>query len=144
MKIGELAAHAGCDTPTIRYYEKEGLLREPPRTDAGYREYNAIHVDQLNFIRHCRSVGITLSEIKTLQYYQADPSSACLGVNTLLDQHINKIHQQIESMRRLEQQLLSLRDSCQENHTVSECGILQSLMSGADDCACHAASLPIE
>jgi Cd(II)/Pb(II)-responsive transcriptional regulator len=141
MKIGELATRAGCDTPTIRYYERERVLQEPPRTDSGYRHYTQQHLDHLNFVLHCRSVGITLAEIRLLQQYQADPTSACQGVNALLDQHVARIHQQIEAMHRLEQQLIALRQSCEDthHHTVQDCGILQSLMTGPDDhaCACH-------
>jgi Cd(II)/Pb(II)-responsive transcriptional regulator len=139
MKIGELASRAGCDAPTIRYYEREGVLREPPRTESGYRHYTQEHLDRLYFVLHCRSVGITLAEIKVLQQYQADPGLACEGVNALLDEHVAKIHQQIAAMHRLEQQLIALRQSCQDNHTVGECGILQNLMAGTDtrNCACH-------
>jgi len=145
MKIGELATRAGCDTPTIRFYEREGVLDEPPRTESGYRHYTQQHLDRLNFVLHCRSVGITLAEIKTLQRYQADPRLACEGVNALLDEHIARIHQQIEAMHRLEKQLTALRSSCHDTHTVEECGILQNLMAGAEErvCACHAAETAV-
>jgi Cd(II)/Pb(II)-responsive transcriptional regulator len=141
MKIGELAARAGCDAPTIRYYEREGVLQTPPRTESGYRHYTQQHLEQLNFVLHCRSVGITLAEIKSLQQYQSDPTRACAGVNALIDQHVARIHQQIEAMHRLEQQLIALRNSCADNHTIQECGILQNLMTGRPEdhsCACHA------
>ena len=44
MKIGELATHAGCDVQTVRFYEREGLLEEPPRDASGYRQYDERHV----------------------------------------------------------------------------------------------------
>jgi DNA-binding transcriptional MerR regulator len=39
MKNGELAAEAGCDVQTVRFYEREGLLAEPEREASGYRRY---------------------------------------------------------------------------------------------------------
>ena len=41
MRIGELARRTHCDVETVRYYEKAGLLQEPGRSSAGYREYKA-------------------------------------------------------------------------------------------------------
>ena len=40
----QLAHATGCNIETIRYYEKTGMLPDPPRTDAGYRIYGADHV----------------------------------------------------------------------------------------------------
>jgi len=62
MKIGELARHTETQAETIRYYEQEGLLPKPGRTDSNYRVYGQAHVDRLLFIRHCRSLDMTLDE----------------------------------------------------------------------------------
>ena len=61
MKIGELATHAGCDVQTVRFYEREGLLEEPPRDASGYRHYDERHVSRLRFIRHLRTLDIPLA-----------------------------------------------------------------------------------
>ncbi|MFT4194669.1 MAG: MerR family transcriptional regulator [Ottowia sp.] len=63
MKIGELARETACSTPTIRYYEKIGLLPAPRRTDSAQRLYGAQDVRRLRFIRRCRESGFTLSDI---------------------------------------------------------------------------------
>ena len=62
MKIGELAAQTGCDVQTVRFYEREGLLAVPDREPSGYRRYAARHLEQMRFIRHCRSLDIPLTE----------------------------------------------------------------------------------
>jgi Cd(II)/Pb(II)-responsive transcriptional regulator len=144
MLIGALATHAGCHTETIRYYEREGLLQKPSRTTAGYRSYTSEHLEQLNFVRHCRSLGMTLLEIRTLQSFRANPNLACTDINTLLDQHIVRIHQQIEAMHFLKKQLLALRDRCHDNLPASECGILNMLISAGagNECVCHALAHP--
>ena len=66
MKIGELADMAQCTVETVRYYEKEGLLPAPARTTGNFREYGAEHVDRLCFIRNCRALDMSHSEIRTL------------------------------------------------------------------------------
>ena len=140
MRIGELARLTHCDVETVRFYEREGLLDEPTRETNGYRSYTAIHAAQLNFIRHCRSLGIGLSDIRMLRRFQADPSQPCDEVNELIDNQISRIHQQIESMRVLEQQLRTLRESCHAHQASSaNCGIIKSLQQPIDDenCSCH-------
>jgi Cd(II)/Pb(II)-responsive transcriptional regulator len=136
MWIGELAKKSGCDADTIRYYEREGLLEKPPRTTSGYRCYAAEHLGQLNFVRHCRSLGMTLAEIRTLQGFQANPNLACTDINILLDRHITRVHRQVKAMRRLETQLIALRDRCHDTLTASECGILKTLINVADGGDC--------
>lgn len=141
MRIGELAKQSGCDTETIRFYEREGLLTLPPREANGYRNYTEAHLVQLNFIRHCRSLGIGLAEVRILRSFQASPELACDGINELIEQQIARIHQQVESLRTLEQQLHALRDTCHAHQTARECGILQTLSRAAEGeaCSCHAA-----
>jgi Cd(II)/Pb(II)-responsive transcriptional regulator len=145
MRIGELARLAHCDVETVRFYEREGLLDEPARETNGYRSYAGAHVAQLNFIRHCRSLGIGLADIRMLRRFQVDPSQPCDEVNQLIDCQIERIHQQIASMRTLEQQLRTLRDTCHaHNRSSSECGIMKNLEQPMDEesCSCHADADP--
>lgn len=139
MRIGELAKQTGCDVETVRYYEKAGLLPEPSRSDSGYRQYMASHLERLQFIRHCRSLQMGLPDIRVLLELQAQPTTGCQGVNDLLDHHIELIRVQMQKLQSLEQQLMRLRHQCEEPHLVQECGILQNLNEGASgtDCACH-------
>ncbi|WP_114152215.1 Cd(II)/Pb(II)-responsive transcriptional regulator [Chromobacterium haemolyticum] len=139
MLIGELARQTGCEVETIRYYEREGLLSAPLRSASGYRCYNAEQLGELNFILHCRSLGMSLADIRQLAAFKADSSLACDDINQLIDRQVSKVHQQVESLRLLEQQLLALRDRCHDHHTVAECGILQTLVeaSEGEPCVCH-------
>ena len=66
MKIGELAKLTDCQVETIRYYERERLLPEPARSEGNYRLYTQAHVERLTFIRNCRSLDMTLEEIRSL------------------------------------------------------------------------------
>ncbi len=142
MRIGELARLSDCDVETIRFYEREGLLAAPAREANGYRSYTEAHLVQLNFIRHCRSLGIGLPEVRILRSFQARPELACEEINQLIDQQIGRIHQQVETLRLLERQLHALRDTCRATQRASECGILRNLAQAAEGegCSCHSAA----
>jgi Cd(II)/Pb(II)-responsive transcriptional regulator len=127
MKIGELAQVAQCTVETIRYYEKEGLLSEPERTAANYRSYGAAHVERLRFIRNCRTLDMTHSEIRTLLGLMDKPDDGCGAVNHLLDDHIGHVDARIAELQQLKQQLLLLRQQCQAEKTTEVCGILHGL-----------------
>ena len=139
MRIGELAKQSDCDVETVRFYEREGLLDVPAREANGYRSYTETHQVQLKFIRHCRSLGMGLPEVRSLRRFQASPESACGEIDQLVDRQIARIHQQIESLRLLERQLHSLRDTCHASQKASDCGILRTLAQAAEGeaCSCH-------
>ena len=95
MKIGELASAAKTQVETIRYYEREGLLPQAPRSDGNYRIYGPQHVERLAFVRHCRSLDMTLDEIRVLLRYKDAPQAECGEVNALLDEQIGHVTQRI-------------------------------------------------
>lgn len=66
MRIGEFAAAAEVGVQTIRYYERCGLLRDPPRTTGGFRLYSDDDLLRLRFIRRAQSFGFALREIQVL------------------------------------------------------------------------------
>lgn len=139
MRIGELAQRGGSDVETVRFYERDGLLDAPAREPNGYRNYTDLHLSQLNFIRHCRSLGMGLPDIRTLRSFQNNPDLACDEVNQLIDAQIARIHEQVESMRLLEQRLHALRDTCHAHQTARDCGIMRNLGQAAEGegCSCH-------
>lgn len=139
MKIGELAAQAGCDVQTVRFYEREGLLEAPLREASGYRRYDERALEKLRFLRHCRSLDIPLPEVRQLMAFAARPDQSCGEVNQLLDRHIGLVKQRLRSLKILEGQLVALRRSC-DGDTSHPCAILEAFQAAARDtaCACHA------
>lgn len=134
MKIGQLAAATGTQVETIRYYEREGLLPVPPRTEGNYRVYGAAHVDRLAFIRHCRCLDMTLDEIRVLLRFKDAPQAACGEVDALLDGHIGHVVARIHALRALEKELRGLRAQCApgpQGEVAGDCGILQGLEEAA-------------
>lgn len=130
IKIGELAKQTGCSVETIRFYEKEEILTPPQRSaENNYRIYNRNHVEQLLFIRRCRSLDMSLDEIKRLLHLRSTPQEDCTEVSDLLDTHINQIDEHLSDLEHLKQQLESLRQRCSGAHPAEQCGILQELNS---------------
>lgn len=131
MKIGELAVLANTPVETIRFYEREALLPPAGRTAGNYRIYEAGDAERLAFIRHCRSLDMTLGEIRALLRLRDAPTQTCAEVNELLDAHIGHVADRMRELRILEKQLKALREHCRARGTISECGILNQLTQEA-------------
>lgn len=131
LKISELANATGIQVETIRFYEREGLLPLPPRTSGNYRVYDAGHVERLAFIRHCRSLDMTLDEIRVLLRLKDAPQADCGEVNELLDEHIGHVAARIRELRELEKQLKQLRQQCAIPRDTAHCGILREIAHNA-------------
>lgn len=127
LKIGELASRTGSSVETIRYYEQQNLLPQPPRSTGNYRLYGDAHVKRLQFIRHCRSLDMTLDEIRALLDFRDRPQQDCAGVNALLDHHIGHVAHRIDELKALQAQLEELRSRCHGVQSAEACGILQGL-----------------
>ena len=127
MKIGELARLAGSNVETIRYYERDGLLPVPARSEGNYRIYGETHVQRRFFIRRCRGLDMTLDEIRVLLHFKESPLENCADVNSLLERHIGHVTQRMQELQELERQLNDLRERCGEARDAAHCGILDSL-----------------
>jgi Cd(II)/Pb(II)-responsive transcriptional regulator len=132
MRIGELARATGTHVETIRYYEREGLLPAPARSEGNYRMYDDSHVDRLLFIRHCRQLDMTLDEIRVLLRFKDAPEAHCGEVDAVLEQHIAHVGARIAELQALQSHLLELRAQCQHAQGASaDCGILQELSNSS-------------
>jgi Cd(II)/Pb(II)-responsive transcriptional regulator len=131
MKIGELAHATQTPVQTIRYYEREALLPLAPRSEGNYRIYGPAHAERLGFVRHCRSLDMSLDEIRVLLSVKDAPSAQCGDVNALLDVHMGQVAARIRSLRQLEKQLKALRLRCGDVQDAAHCGILSGLAQAA-------------
>ncbi|AHC76500.1 Cd(II)/Pb(II)-responsive transcriptional regulator [Pseudomonas aeruginosa] len=131
MRIGELGKKADCLVQTVRFYESEGLLPEPARSEGNFRLYDEVHLQRLLFIRRCRAKDMTLDEIRQLLNLRDRPELGCGEVNALVDAHIAQVRTKMKELRALERELMDLRRSCDSARTSRECGILNSLAEPA-------------
>lgn len=127
MKIGEVAAAADCDVPTVRYYEKAGLMPSPERTSSNYRTYGPRHAERLRFIRRCRSLDMGVGEVRRLLSFVDHPEQGCGSVNEALDLHIAQVEARLRDLTDLQKALKRLRRKCRTASTAAACGILGDL-----------------
>ena len=112
FQIGEVSRQAGVSVDTIRFYEKERLLRTPARSDGGFRLFGAADVEQLKFIRNAQELGFALGEIKELLVLQDQNVEACSHVRELLERKVDVVREKIEQLLKLESGLKEALRKC--------------------------------
>lgn len=126
MKRAELARRAGCHLETVRYYEKLGLLPEPPRTATGYRIYDAGHLARLRFVLRARELGFTLEEIRGLLELADRGTLTCAEVEKRTARHLAQVRTKIADLRRIERVLAEAAARCTGGE-VPDCPVLDAL-----------------
>ena len=128
MKIGELASLAGVPAATIRYYERRGILADPPRTLSGYRRYGAGTAERLRFIKRAQELGFTLEEIEELLALRVEDPASCAAVEAKTREKIAHVAQKIRELKRLEAALSRLAEACTTRTATVECPVLEMLI----------------
>jgi len=123
---GQLSKRTGCNIETIRYYEHEGLLLAPPRSQGGHRLYGEPDLKRLAFIRRSRELGFTLDEIRSLLRLVDDRSYTCAEVRSLTLDHLAEVRKKIADLRRLQTTLVDIVGRC-DGDTVPECPVIDAL-----------------
>ena len=112
MKIGQLSKVSGCSIQTIRYYEKEGLLNSPNRSEGNFRLYDKRALKELEFVKHCRSLDIPLSDIKTLLALKNKPEESCSSINNLIANQLDLVNKRIKELKVLKAELQLMKKAC--------------------------------
>ena len=129
LKIGEVAERGGVNLQTIRYYEREKLLPEPPRLASGYRMYPEQTVRRVRFIKRAQEIGFTLSEIRELLAIRIDGDRESSEVRALAQAKIRDIEEKIQTLQRMKEALWRITERCTGCGPASECPILESIDS---------------
>ena len=124
LTIGKVARLAGVGIETIRFYEREGLVADPPRKLSGYRQYGAETVSRLRFIHRARELGFSLKEIKGLLFLQLDPRATCDSILDKAEEKIREIDEKIGTLQRMKKALQALAKACPGQGPVTECPIV--------------------
>lgn len=123
---GELARATGCNIETIRYYEKTGILPDPPRTAAGYRIYTSDHVTRLRFILRAREVGFRMDDIHGLLGLEDGTAPNCADAKARTERHLVDVRAKIADLVRIEAVLTDTATRC-SGETVPDCAVLRAL-----------------
>ncbi len=130
LRVSQLAERAGVGIDTVRYYERAGLIPEPPRRPSGYREYPAQAVERLRFIRRAKALGFTLDEIAGLLAL-SDQRADAQDVRQLAVERLEQIETKLRELQRMRDGLRQLVDACRGHGDSEACPILSALNDGA-------------
>ncbi len=127
LTIGQLAEQAGVNVQTVCYYERRGLLPQPARTGAGYRQYPPDAADRLRFIRRAQNLGFSLEEIAELLALRVKHASACAAVEARARDKIALVDRKIGELERMKRTLHRLASACEAREPTGDCPILEAL-----------------
>lgn len=131
LTTAEAAVLARVNPQTLRYYERRGLLAEPARTAAGYRQYDWEAVRRVRFIKRAQDLGFKLEEIDELLDLRVDGDSACGEVEARALTTLTRVEDKIRQLERMRDVLGELAKACSMRAGTEACPILEALE--ADD-----------
>ena len=124
--IGKLSTETAVKVPTIRYYEKQGLISEPARSDGNHRLYSDHHIMRLKFIKRSRELGFNLKEVKQLLGLNDGIQPSCQQINLITKEHLLEVNSKIRDLQNIARHLTKLSESCADELTL-ECPIIESM-----------------
>ena len=126
MLIGEVSRRTGCVNETIRFYERIGVLPQPPRNKSGFRVYEQSHLKRLAFVLRARGLGFTLEEVRGLLELVDGGDYTCGEVKKITLAHADTVRQKISALQRMENVLSDMAAEC-DGGTVPDCPIFDAL-----------------
>jgi len=113
IQIGKVSQQTGLSIDAIRFYEKKRLLDRPPRTEGGFRLFNAQDIERIQFIQRAQQLGFSLPEIRELLVLRRDDGKACSHVRDLLRAKVATVRNKILELGVLEEQLTKRLRKCE-------------------------------
>lgn len=129
MRTHEVAERAGVNAQTLRYYERRGILPDPPRSPTGYRDYPASAVDVLRFVKRAQELGFTLVEVEELLGLAEGGPESCAAVRQLAESHIGELERKVADLQRMHASLTALIDTCERPPADRTCPLLAAIES---------------
>jgi DNA-binding transcriptional MerR regulator len=127
MRTGEVAAQAGVNVQTLRYYERVGLLPEPSRRESGYRVYGPDAVQTVRFIKRAQELGFGLRDADTLLGLAAGGPEGCDAARSLAEEKIAELDRRIADLRAMRDSLQRLAATCARPRDNRECPLLHAI-----------------
>ncbi len=127
LRSGEVARLAGVNVETLRFYEREGLLPEPPRRASGYRAFPPETVDLIRFIKRAQELGFSLREVQELLDARHAPRGNSAPVRRLMAAKVAEIEGKIRDLQAMKQVLDGMLDHCDGRRSLASCPLIKSL-----------------
>src|SRR2546423_3290773 len=127
LSLGRLPRRAGLGVKTVRFYEREALLGEPPRRASGYRQYSEQAVTRLHFIKRAQKLGFSLKEITELLLLRVDAETSCDEVKQRTEAKLAEVERKMVELQRMRQALLQVASLCTGQGPTGRCPMLEAL-----------------
>ncbi|UCE55715.1 MAG: MerR family transcriptional regulator [Desulfobacterales bacterium] len=127
--IGKLAKAANVGVETIRYYERRGLIVQPPNRNCGYRQYTEATLQRIRFIKNNQALGLTLNEIRGVLDLLDGQELNCTTAAKMINLKMLEIGQKIAALQRLKWLLKKLAKSVGKCDTKGEMEFLSEFLS---------------
>jgi MerR family mercuric resistance operon transcriptional regulator len=124
--IGLMARRTGLSPEGIRFYEAEGLLPAPARSEGRRRLYSPAHLKRLAFIRRARDLGFTLDEVRALLRLAESSRDTCADARNMAADHLNDVRAKIADLRAMERVLSKTVSECDAG-TRTQCPLIEAL-----------------
>lgn len=112
VTIGKLAELLEINVETIRYYHREGLVKEPAKRTSGFRYYGIEQYSRILFIKKAKELGFTLNEIKEFLQINTTRKASCADVIPKVEEKIIEIDKKINDLKNIKSSLVKLRGAC--------------------------------
>lgn len=132
LTIGKVAKQAGVNVETIRFYERRGLIEQPPKPDRSFRQYTPEIIKRVRFIQEAQALGFSLREIADLLELRADPSASCADVHSRAMAKKQDVRRKIMLLKRMETALSNLIEGCPKKGKLENCPIIGALASDSE------------
>lgn len=128
LTIGKAARQAGVGVETIRFYERRGLIEQPPKPNsAGFRLYSTDTVRRIRFIRQAQRIGFSLREIQELLSLEANSSADCGEVRAKATAKVEEVDRKITELKQIRAALEEVIAACPGRGELRACTILDAL-----------------
>jgi DNA-binding transcriptional MerR regulator/copper chaperone CopZ len=132
--ISRAASAANVSIETIRFYERRGLIEQPPKpAGSGMREYDRDTLARIRFIRQAQDIGFGLREIAELLSLRADPNADCADIRTRAIGKREEVLAKLDRLARIRDALDVLIARCPGGGDVSGCSILEAMEEGGGE-----------
>ena len=133
MRTSEVAQRAGVNVQTLRYYERRGVLPDPPRSSAGYRAYPTDAIRVVRFVKRAQELGFSLNEVEALLHLADGGPQPCDTARAMAQERIAELDAKITDLERMRDSLRQLAATCARVHPQRERPLVKAIDTATQD-----------
>ncbi len=130
LTIGQVADETGVGVETVRFYQRTGLIEEPPREGTKRRRYAPETVGRIRFIRGAQNLGFSLKEVRELLDLRVVPGTSKAEIKAQAETKAAEIEEKMRDLQRMRDTLMKLIGACDGGGTLDDCPILEAFDRG--------------